>query len=121
MIGRYRLLKTQNGVTSFAAVSIESTPAKNWSVTWNPTMTNLETVYGRSVDAGISAARHEHVSRGGKPYAMEIVALDETVSDTQCDAVECAASIAAWLSWGHDEYDVLLRNADGLWRVEFQR
>jgi hypothetical protein len=119
--GRYRFLKTRGGITGFASVTVESTPAPELTVSWDPRIApNLYRDYGTAAREGVTAAFRAHQKRGGLPQQVQISELLETVVDTRPDAVRCAAGIAAWKSWGWPESDVTILNQEGEWTAAFK-
>ena len=60
----------------------------------------------------------EHEKRGGGPHHVEVAEFIDTHSDTTDDAVECAATLAAWESLGH-KAGAGLRFEEGRWVVGF--
>lgn len=119
MIGQYRFLRTRGGITSFASVTVVSSPDTTLRISWDPSLSDLH-IYGSSVEAGVEAAFREHQMRGGEPQAVHVSALVETTVDTKPDAVKCHAAIAAWKAWGNPESDATIANDEGEWRVGFR-
>ena len=119
MTGRYRLLRTRAGITSFATVTVVSTPEQALRISWDASLADLQRIYGPFVQEGVEAAFRQHLKLGGDPQAVRVTDLAETAVDTKPDAVRCAASIAAWKSWGHSETEVTLTNDQGEWVVVF--
>lgn len=119
MIGEYRFLRTLGGITSFAAVSVVSRPAEKMQVLWDPSLSQLQPIFRFAVDQGLKLAFHEHQRRGGSEQAVEVIKLAQAPVDTRPDAVRCAATIAAWKSWGHSENELTISNDRGEWIVVF--
>jgi hypothetical protein len=118
-MGDYRFLRSRGGVTSFALVGIQSRPGATWQIHWDGRLAALSNVYGAAVRQGVMAAAHEHEFRGGSPQTVDVVSLIETASDTRPDAVECAAALAAWTTWGHPEAEARVEWLHGRWKVSF--
>jgi hypothetical protein len=120
MITQYRFLRTQNGITSFAIVAVETHPSSVWTVTWNNSAVSYRSTYGTAVEEGVGFAIREHERRGGEPQQVEIMSLVETPADTRFDAVTCAATLSTWKALNHSESEVKVMLEEGEWRITFQ-
>src|SRR5262245_20965150 len=114
----YRFMRTRDGITAFAMIVVESNPSEEWKVSFSESLGALKELYGLAIEAGVKLAAEFHDKSGGTPQSVEIVSLTETASDTKSDAVMCAAALAAWKSWGHDENAVRVEYRNG-WSVAF--
>lgn len=120
MKAAHRFLRTRAGQTAFAHVSVESEAREVWSVQWLPNLAGLEAAYGAPVADGISVAARAHELTGGLPQRVVIRELTEVVVDTQLDAVRCAAAVAAWKSWAHEESEAIAEYSPEGWRIAFK-
>ena len=119
MIGEYRFLRTREGITAFASVSVKSQRNETWAIVWDKPLAALEYLYGPAVTAGVDLAAREHTNRGGEPQLVEILSLTETAADTRPDVVACATTLAAWKSWNHSESEATVVFNNGKWEVVF--
>jgi hypothetical protein len=120
MKAEHRFLRTRDGITRFARVTLSSEPAKSLEIHFAPSLGGLLSAYHDALRAGISAAASQHEKLGGQWHRIHLVALAESAVDTSPDAVYCAAAVAAWKSFGRDEGDALVSFADGQWVVSFR-
>jgi len=118
MVGEYRFLRS-NGGMSFAAVRVESRPHKSWLIEWRSSLDLPKKLYSSAVQAGLEFAAAEHSRRGGQPQRVEVLSLAEIAVATRADVVTCAAALAGWKSWGHDESDACVVFDEGEWKVVF--
>ncbi|MDQ5824660.1 MAG: hypothetical protein M3441_10695 [Chloroflexota bacterium] len=124
MNGEYRFLRTRDGVTSFASVTVELQPSSIYSVTsdnliYNDSEELYNGFYNTALAEGVEIAARAHEQRGGEPQHVEIVKLHATLIDSRADAVRCATALATWKALGHSEDEVNVLFANGEWRVEF--
>lgn len=119
MVTEHRHHRGADGVSSFAIVSVSSTPHDSWGIVWNSAASEFEKIYGSAIEAGIKLAASEHERRGGQPQLVEIISLVERLVDTRDDAVTCAVCLASWKNWGHAEDDAKVIYEEGQWRVIF--
>src|SRR5690349_16136371 len=107
MTGKYKFLRTMDGITAFACVTLESLPYDHSQITWDDSVNQLKSCHGAAAVAGVNLALLEREQRGGTPQWIRITDLQETVSDTKSDAVKCAAALACWNAWGYPMKDVI--------------
>jgi hypothetical protein len=119
MATSYRFFRVKNGISSFAIVEVSSRPSTKYDVFWCTSALSLKEIYAPAVEEGIKLAADEHQKRGGQPQIVEIESIVEVLSDTQPDAVRCAAALAAWKSWGYSETEVSVVFDRGVWNVLF--
>ncbi len=62
--------------------------------------------YGAYIHNGVLYAYDLHIKNGGKKASFIILSLIETASDTDGDAMNCAAVSATWQALGHSEKDI---------------
>ena len=117
---QYRFMRTRGGVTKFARITLVSSPAEEWDLWFGPAAEELGASHEAAVRSGIAAATRRQDSLGGPRHRIEIEALEQTLADASIDAIECAAAIAAWMSFGHDEADVSVVHAADRWQVAFE-
>lgn len=120
MIAEYRFLRTRNGATWFAHVTIVSAEASAWSSTRSDAVEELEPVYGHAIQRGLALAMAEQKRRNGPSFAIAVSRLIEAVADTSADVVECAVAVAAWKSFGNEGREVSLDFQDGRWMASFR-
>lgn len=120
MRGDYRFMKSRNGILGFAAVSVESEPSTRWDIRWSDEadLQALRHVFGAAVEEGVRLAAVDHEKAGGAPQRVEILALGHNPADTRPDAVRCAAAVAAWKPWGHDDATARFQH-EAEWAVTF--
>ena len=121
MKAEFRFLRTHGGVTRFARVAVVSELAEGWTITLSYAPEEPAPIHGDAVREGISRATAEQERLKGPRYRIDVHALAESVVDTSADAVECAATVAAWKSFGRDEAAAVVYFGDGRWRVRFAR
>jgi hypothetical protein len=119
LIAEHRFMRTRNGAVRFARVTISSEVAPEWSVSISGALDALQADYGEAIGRGVSLAVAEQTRRAGRSHRIEVLALVETLSDTTIDAVECAAAIAAWKSFGGEAGQATEYFEAGRWSVKF--
>lgn len=72
-----------------------------------------------AIARGLRLTAAAHTGRGGAPAHLTLERLAWTMVDTNDDAAECAAAVAAWLALGHAEATAPIAYTDGTWRVTF--
>lgn len=120
MMAEYRFLRTHQGVTRFAKVTVVSIASSCWSIVLSDAVRELGAVYGDAIQSGLSLAIAEQNQRGGQQYAITVTEIVETAVDTSTDAVECAAVVAAWKSFEEKEQDISIRFDGVRWKATFQ-
>lgn len=110
----FKFFKHKNGISSFAAISLDIVEGAPGSVAWADEVASLEAVYGEAVRLGIKDALQWHVATGGLSVAFRVADFKELVVDTKPDAARCAATGAAWKTLGHDEAKLDFE-LDGQW------
>lgn len=112
-----KFFRHKNGLSAFAVVGVETTVASSSSlITWLPEVAIHEREYRDVVANGIAIAFNAHRAKGGGPVSFQIVEFVELLVDTKDDAVQCAATAAAWMALGHDESEVTYE-FDGRWHA----
>lgn len=114
---RARFLRTHDGVTSFARITLRARQSEAWSIAWHDATVEDRQLYGAAVERGIRDAAAGHGARGGAPHAVEVIAVEHTVVDTRADAVTCCATIATWRALGRAEDEVVIERRDSAWRA----
>ena len=115
----FRFLRTRNGVTRFAAVTLTANDAEVWSVGIDASMADAVDRHGDPLRDGVLIAAKAHERLGGRRHSVVIEALEETVVDTSPDAVRCAAAMAAWKSFGRDESNAHISYGPNGWEIHF--
>jgi hypothetical protein len=100
MIGRFKFIKHHHGVTAFAEIAIEANPSDGFAIAWPSELAQLESAYNGPVRAGIEKAFAWHRANDDRLFTFAVRDLVELIVDTKLDAVECAATMAAWQSFG---------------------
>lgn len=118
-MAEYRFLRTRDGATTFAKVCVVAAASETWSIALDETVRRAAAVYRDAVVAGLKIAMEEQDKRKGHRFSVVATDLTETAADTTADAVECAAVVAAWKSFGGEEDDILLRYSDRGWKACF--
>src|ERR1039458_6543609 len=106
MKAAFKFLMHKNGISAFAAISVDAIPSSQFSVTWSNDLTQHERGYGTVVREGIADAMRWHCETVGSPAAFTVTEFTELVVDTKPDAVRCASSAAAWKALGHSETEM---------------
>jgi hypothetical protein len=75
--------------------------------------------YGAAIREGVLAAAARFEQTGGTRQWVHVDEMVESMVDTTEDAVRCAATLAAWKSFGRDESEAVLSFQDGNWHVSF--
>jgi hypothetical protein len=119
-MAEYRFLRTRDGATRFAKVTVVSTEASAWSTTLSEGLQELGAVYGQAIQNGLSLVIAEQNRQNGQAYAIVVTGLIETAADTSPDVVECAVAVATWKSFGKDERDMSIGFDGGRWKATFQ-
>src|SRR5262249_13525829 len=120
MTSTYRFMRTHNGVTAYAKISMTSHVSDSWKLSWNGPILDIEGIYGHAVQMGFQLAAVEHEKRGGMPQHVTLTALVESATDTKPDAVRCATTLAAWEAWGHSSAETKVVFDQHEWVVIFQ-
>lgn len=119
-MAEYRFLQTRNGAVTFAKISVVSSASEAWVVVMGEAVKVAEVAYGQAILDGLKIAMEEQDKRNGPRFSIVVNELVETVADTTADAVECAAAVAAWKSFGGEEDDIVLRFGGGRWQAFFR-
>jgi hypothetical protein len=117
----YRFLETVEGATRFAKVTLQSEASPQWKVTLTGLPHTMQELYGDAIRQGLNTAMAEQDRHQGPRYHVTVTELVETTVDTTVDAVECAATIAAWKSFDGKEDAISLLFVDGHWVTQFDR
>lgn len=117
MIGEYRFLRTRDGITRFAKVTVEAEPGDEWKTSFDDSLGDLAGRYGDVINEGICLAQERQTRLLGQRYHVQILSVVESLVDTSMDAVRCAAAAAAWKSFGHDESEISISFREGQWIV----
>jgi hypothetical protein len=120
VLAEYRFLRTRDGLTWFADVTVVSAEASAWSITRSDAIQELEPVYGEAIERGLALAMAEQQRRNGPSFAIAVSRLIEAVVDTSADVVECAVAVAAWKSFGNEEREVSIDFEEGRWTASFR-
>jgi hypothetical protein len=111
-----KFFRHRNGISSFAVVGVETAASSTRLITWLPAVAIHEQEYRGAVANGIAIAFNAHRATGGGPVSFQIVELVELLVDTKEDAVQCAATAAAWMALGHGESEITYE-FDGRWHA----
>jgi len=114
----YKFFKHKNGISSFAALSVELANGSPGNVEWADGIVSFESIYGDVVKSGIRDALKWHTDSGGAPAAFRVLEFTELVVDTRPDAVRCAATGAAWKELGHDDTEILFEHDTHEWKAQ---
>ena len=107
MFGDYKFVRTKNGKTSFAKIAVISTPNSAWQISWSPELPNyFSSEYDSAIRQAIEFISDEHKKRNGTPRNIEMNLFEDSVVDTNLDAVMCAAAMAIWKSLGYLESEI---------------
>lgn len=110
----FKFFKYVNGISSFAAISLELAEGHPEAIFWADEITALESIYGGFVRLGIKDALRWHVASGGQSTAFHVLDFIELLVDTKPDAARCAVTAAAWKALGHNEAEIDFKH-DGQW------
>ena len=113
----YKFMRTRDGVTRFANVTILATPNDGWELSLEALSDPIQKAYEADARAGLHIAMDAHERCGGVPCKLTVENLIHIWVDASSDAVTCASAIAAWLSLGHEEHDAQLAYEGGRWTV----
>jgi len=100
-----KFFRHRNGISSFAAVTLETTPPTSAAVAW-ASSAGCPAEYRDAVISGIAIAHDAHAAIGGQATCFRVVEVVELLADTKADAVLCAAAGAAWVALGHSIAEV---------------
>jgi hypothetical protein len=114
----FKFFKHKNGISAFAAITIELISGAEDSIEWAPMAQAQKKSYGEAVLNGIRDAVAWHVLRGGVATGFKVLEIEELLVDTKPDAVRCAATMAAWKALGHAETDVAFE-FDNEWKARY--
>ena len=117
----YRFLRTHDGVTRFARVTVVATESEAWSTALSEDVRQLGAVYGQAIQEGLALAIAEQNRQNGQKFAIVVTSLLETAIDTSTDAIECAVAVATWKSFGEEKRDVTISFAGGRWSAAFEQ
>lgn len=120
MRSHYRFMRTREGITRFAMVTVHAQVSSSWEIVLDPSLGRLMDAQADAVRKGISAAANEYEKHGGKPHRVFVESIVETAADSSIDAIFCAAAVAAWKCLGGEEAEALISFADDKWHVTFE-
>lgn len=114
---RYRFVGIVDGKPRIASVSVRARAASAAGVTFTDEVSPVDRLeFAAAIEAGVSLAQTWWSERGGCPHEMIVDAVEFYPADTTLDAMECAATMAAWLALGGAEDALVKRFVDGRWR-----
>lgn len=112
-------VRLKNGRTSFAVVGVETLPVADPLAGWAAELTHHARFYDEAIQRGVSDALGWHMRSGGAPASFLVIEFIELYVDTKPDAVQCAATTAAWQALGHDAAQLRYEFIGDEWRVSY--
>jgi len=116
MKSSYKFLRVHQGLPRFAKITAASEPADDWCIFLEP---EIDELWIDAVESGLRAAMAEQERLGARRFSITASSLVWSPVDTTEDAVRCAATVAAWMSFGNDAALVCVRMDGPFWTVSF--
>lgn len=134
MLGEFKFLKSKEGRTNFAKVTVRVTKSEEKNcvianigekVDWERGEVNMtsDPAWVKAALEGASEALHfaERSRRINDHYLVEITRVVGLLVDTKEDAVKCAAALATWqcLFPGNPECQIKFDNDSKKWTIQY--